>query len=179
MARIALPLLLAVVGWAFMGILPNLQSDDQPQEPRAGEAIQKSELKLPDEAKDWDSIGKFSLHSGGRDWEVRLYAYDSDSVAEKEMATKGFACMEYPNSFDLHAFYLTESGTWEHKAIYGAARIRFQRVGEVTIDNVELVFRGNFMITLEPGKKPLVNPAKLNQPFSKMLSIENGVPVLK
>jgi hypothetical protein len=157
----------------LFGCCPNSGTDDQAFEPTTPAAVEVPEFKLPDNADYWDDIGTYFIKSDRQNVQLRLYVQDSDITAEKMIKKYGSTSTWYPNSFALHAFYISGSGEWEHKKLFSCARVRFLRVGEVTPEKIELIFRSNFMIWIEPGEKI---PPDTNKSFSQILSIKDGVP---
>jgi hypothetical protein len=141
------------------------------------------EVRLPKGGEDWDFIGTFKLMDGkDKIVTVRLYAYDSDSVAEKRLKQHGVAMSFYPNFFSLHAMYRTASGEWKHSELYGVFRVRFRKVQRTTADSVLLELRPNCIITLDPKKdidEQMKRAEKINEPFTEELTLVEGVPRIK
>jgi hypothetical protein len=132
---------------------------------------------FPKGVDNWDRIGLFLLKDGDKDRLVLLYYYDSDSVAEKMMAKKGFADKSYPNFFHVHAVYQDRSGNWRHQEVFGYARVRFTKVQEVASDHLILECRPNVMIQIEPGEsigKALKRAAEINKPFTHRVAFRDG-----
>jgi hypothetical protein len=166
---------------AVAGILASCypSPDDESSPPSTVVVVEKPELNLPKEAEDWDYIGTYRLQSGGQEWVTKLYVRDTDSICEKQMAREGWGNTMYPNSFTIHSFFQTGSEEWKHQEIYGAARVRLVRVGEITPKKVELILRPNFMIWLGQDGEVPPQQKNINAPFSKYLSFERGLPVVK
>jgi hypothetical protein len=125
----------------------------------------------------WDRVGLYVLKDGDKDRLVLLYCSDSDSVAEKMMAKKGFAMQSYPNFFNVHAVYQDRSGKWKHQAVFGYARVRFMKVEKVAPDHLILQCRPNFMIRIEAGEdieKALKRGAEINKPFTQRVEFRDG-----
>lgn len=132
---------------------------------------------FPKGADNWDRIGLFQLKDGDKDRLVLLYYYDSDSVAEKMMAKKGFAKQTYPNFFDVHAIYQAAPGKWVHREVFGYARVRFTKVAEASHDHLILECRPNFEIRIEAGEgidKALKRAEEINKLFTKRVSFVDG-----
>src|SRR5262249_53583184 len=110
------------------------------------------------------------------------YAYDSDSVAEKRRRRDGFGFSTYPNFFALHAIHRMESQEWEHTKIYAATRVHFNMVQKNTVDCVFLEFQPYFPVDIRLGEATdearLKWAAEINKPFTQILTIADGVPVL-
>jgi hypothetical protein len=125
----------------------------------------------------WDRIGLYALKDGDKDRLVLMNYYDSDSVAEKMIAKKGFASQSYPNFFNVHAVYQDRSGKWKHQEIFGYARVRFMKVEKVAPDHLRLKCRPNFMIRFEAGEdieKTLKRGAEINKPFTRRVEFRDG-----
>src|SRR6516225_6119699 len=73
---------------------------------------------FPKHADDWDRIGLFKLKDGDKERLVLLYYYDSDSVAEKIRAKRGYGGQRYPNSFAVHAVYQADQGKWRQRELF-------------------------------------------------------------
>jgi hypothetical protein len=176
--RVSLRLLIGALATTLVDCQPTWPTDDQTPELPHVSFVEEPNFTLPEEAANWDHIGTYLIQSKGEECKIRLYVYDSDSVAEKRMAKKEFAPFWYPNSFTLHAFYLSGIGKWEHKELLSVGRVRFVKVGEVTHEKVELILRPNFMIPIISGQKARFDGEDVNKPFSKNVSLEDGVPVV-
>jgi hypothetical protein len=137
-------------------------------------------LELPIEGHNWDFIAAFRLTDvKGRKVTIRLYAYDSDSVADKLSAKGQSALVLYPNMFSLHAMYWVGKGEWQHKEVLSAARVRFVQVKERGADSAVLELRPNFWHTLGDLKQAKKEGREINKPFTRKLSLSDGVPVVK
>ena len=125
----------------------------------------------------WDHIGLYVLKDGDKDRLVLLYYYDSDSVAEKARAKKGFAMRSYPNFFNVQAVFQDRSGKWKHQEVFGYARVRFLKVEKVAPDHLIVQCRPNFMIEIEAGEdieKALKRGAEINKPFTRRIEFSEG-----
>ena len=137
---------------------------------------------LPEAVDRYDLIGLFTLQDGDANRLVLLYCEDTDSVGERQMARTGFGDCSYPNFFDVYALYQDASGQWVNKAVFGYARVRFQRVVEVAPDHLVLECRPNFMISFDPKEnldKALKRAQEINKPFAERLAFVDGVLTAK
>src|SRR5262245_31902630 len=100
-------------------ILSFVPSPGPPPEPLHARPAPEPEVRLPEGGENWDYLGVFELQGqNGPAVAVRLYALDTDSVAEKEMKKGGWGMSIYPNSFSLHAMYRPRTGPWTHTKLY-------------------------------------------------------------
>jgi hypothetical protein len=137
-------------------------------------------FRLPDGGQYWDYIGAFRLTPAkGRAITVRLYAEDSDSVADK-LDAKGMSTLRhYPNSFSLHAMYRAAFGEWQHKTLLSYGRTGFERVKEQSPAGPVLELRPKYRYTLEEAKRAHQAGEEINKPFTKRLKAKDGVPVIE
>ncbi|MCI0378207.1 MAG: hypothetical protein L0215_11425 [Gemmataceae bacterium] len=162
--------------------------------------VEEATLVLPQGSEDWDFIGRFILKDDhGQSLTVRLYAMDSDSVAEKDFAKKKYNSWIYPNAFSLHAVYRSDQTDWKQRVVYASTRVRFNKVVKTMTNVVELQLRSNFEIdksrkvnfTGEKSAQVVIDPVEekirnainadvlANLRFTKQLSIRKGIPVLR
>jgi hypothetical protein len=156
-------------------------SSPRPRRP-ADPADTAARAHLPPRARDWDFIGAFKLKDGKKERAVTLYYRDSDSVAQKCMERGEPSFGIYPNLFSVFAVYQDASGKWVHKEIYSAARVGFVGVKRRTPESVVIELSPRFMVFLRPGDNFEERSRwleKANKPFTRRLTFEAGVPVLK
>lgn len=144
-------------------------------------------VPLPKQLDGSDYIGTVALRGAkGELVPIRLYAFDTDSSAEKRLreARDGewiLGGAVYPNIFSLEAMYKDACGRWAHKTIYQGARVRLVQIVKWGPEAVEIRFRPNFIIRIDPArdsKEQMKEKLRLNQPFPRSLMLVNGVPTL-
>src|SRR5688500_13533474 len=95
--------------------------------------------RLPPWGEYWDFHGRFRLTDNrGRPVEVILYAFDSDSVREKQVKRGEHPPRYRPNWLVLHAMYRSGPGGWQHKQLYSTTQTGFGKVRECAGQGVAL-----------------------------------------
>ena len=135
-------------------------------------------VPLPAGGEDWDYVGTFRLAEDEQSATVRLYVYDSDSVADKEAKRGELSLHSYPSFFALHAFYRVGAGEWAHREVYSLGRTGFVRVVGQAGGAVSLELRRAFRSDLtRDSKDDLERVRQANKPYTIRLTLKEGVPV--
>jgi len=143
-------------------------------------------VPLPKQLEYTDYIGTVTLRGEkGEFVPVRLYVFDTDSIAAKRRReAKGdwiAGGAVYPNMFSLEALYKDASGRWVHGTLYRGARVRLRRIAKRGPESVEIQSHPNFIVRMDPerdSKEQGNEVLRLNQPFSRSLTLVKGVPTL-
>jgi hypothetical protein len=157
-----------------------------PPAPQVQQSANLPAGRLPRGVEDWDYLGTFELRDeNARVYAVKLYAWDTDSVADKKRDGDGrlFGGRMYPNCFELHAMYRAGSGDWLHKELYRVARVGFSQVLKRASERVLLELESKFIVFSGPGEthsEDEVNRMlEVHRPHTMSLRIVDGCPVLK
>jgi hypothetical protein len=167
-------------------VFGSLSLSMQAHPPRAGAGLGgKKALTLPQGADDWDGIGTYTLGSGGSATTVKLYVYDSDSVADKQ-ARRGHTLVgrTYPNFFSIHAVYRVGDGRWKHQELYRVARVGFHKVVEAKPEAVKLQVRSKLILFPDaegslPDWLDEQQIREIYEPVTMTLSVKDGSLVLE